>query len=248
MRRLNHASIRTVDCAGAFSDLIGDARVGFVRDFSARSDTLLVAFGGINGGMGMPPFEFFSLASSLSVKRIFIRDVAQAWYQNGVRGLGEDIPSTVAHLAKEIRTAEASHVVFTGSSAGGYAAILFGHLLDVDLVITFSPRTILSNSGRRNLHDKRFRARLDAVCKDSKTPWFFDLPDVIEVPGPEIHIHYARWHRLDRLCARGMRDVPGVIVHPHRSKSHGLVRQLRDRGVLGPLLIEALRPPVVHPT
>src|SRR5437773_9754370 len=46
----------------------------------ADSSTLLVAFGGINRGVGMPLFEFKRITEPLGVKRLFVRDPRQAWY------------------------------------------------------------------------------------------------------------------------------------------------------------------------
>ena len=62
-------------------------------DMSDASSTLLIAFGGLRGRIGMPPFEFLRLTGEIPVKRVFVRDLRQAWYHEG-------LPPDVATLRK----------------------------------------------------------------------------------------------------------------------------------------------------
>ncbi len=78
-----------------------DRNASVIRDFSVPSRALLVAFGGIAGQMEMPPFEFFRHAGSLEVKRMFVRDLDQCWYQTGIRGLGDGVGATAEALTLE---------------------------------------------------------------------------------------------------------------------------------------------------
>jgi len=56
------------------------------------------------------------------------------WYLGGLNGIGKNINHTIAFLKKQF--ADYDTVICTGFSAGGYASILFGSLLEVDSVIT----------------------------------------------------------------------------------------------------------------
>ena len=60
-------------------------------DMGADSGTLLIAFGGMQGQLGMPPFEFFKATGAIPVKKLFVRDLRQAWYHRGIPGHGESI-------------------------------------------------------------------------------------------------------------------------------------------------------------
>jgi hypothetical protein len=40
-----------------------------------RSGTLLIAFGGMRGELGMPPFEFFGVTREMRTKLLFVRDL-----------------------------------------------------------------------------------------------------------------------------------------------------------------------------
>ena len=55
------------------------------------------------------------------------------WYLGGLNGIGKNINHTLAFLKKEF--SKYDEVLCTGCSAGGYASILFGSLLEVDSVI-----------------------------------------------------------------------------------------------------------------
>src|SRR5690349_12476934 len=115
----------------AFDRDLSEAPAGsLVVDFSTESDVLLIAFAGMRGMVGMPPFEFFNVVSTLDVpvKRAFVRDLRQAWYHLGTPGLGETIDEIAVALRGVVAAAAVRRVVTVGYSAGGYAAILFGTL------------------------------------------------------------------------------------------------------------------------
>ncbi len=213
-----------------------DRNASVIRDFSVPSRALLVAFGGIAGQMEMPPFEFFRHAGSLEVKRMFVRDLDQCWYQTGIRGLGDGVGATAEALTLETERAAVDRVVYTGNSAGGYAAILFGALTDADAVVAFSPQTTLIRARYVRSHD-----RLDAMNRTTTDRRFLDLREVVRAHSSvSIHVHYAQWNRLDRFHARRIRHLPSVTLHGHSHVRHSLVRSLRDSGELRSIFQEVL--------
>ena len=50
-----------------------------------------------------------------------------------------------------------------GCSSGGYASILFGHLLCVDKCIAFSPQTLLGSESKTKFNDNRFMPNQDKI-------------------------------------------------------------------------------------
>lgn len=109
------------------------------------SKNLIVAFGGMQKGMGsVRTFEFLNFLKSNfpTIDQHFYIDAHQTWYHKGIPDISNDIESTADYLRNQIVAYE--HVIFIGVSAGGYAAILFGSLLSVSTVISFVPQTILS--------------------------------------------------------------------------------------------------------
>ena len=73
--------------------------------------------------------------SGETTQEIFVRDVFKQWY---ICGINKDV-NTVEKLAELLRIlTEGTRVITVGSSAGGYAACLFGILLKADRIFTFS--------------------------------------------------------------------------------------------------------------
>ena len=98
---------------------------------------------------GILPFEFLNFLST-NYKNLcdlmFFIDKNQCWYHKGIHGITNNIDYTILYLNKIIKDGNYEKVIFMGTSAGGYASILFGSLCDnVNNVISFIPQTILKN-------------------------------------------------------------------------------------------------------
>jgi pimeloyl-ACP methyl ester carboxylesterase len=132
---------------------------GVVAD-TGSGDTMLVLFAGLGPTHGTPRFEFLRAAATLRVQRLYLRDHAQSWYHRGVVGLGDDIVSTARALDARLNASGARRVVMAGNSAGGYGALLFGHLLRADVVLrraassggASASATATSGAGARSRH------------------------------------------------------------------------------------------------
>jgi hypothetical protein len=108
--------------------------------------TIIVCFGGKALKMGgIPPFEFVNYLSSLYLNEcdlLFFIDKKQCWYHNGIDGLSKNITETIEYLNKKLDGY--NKIIFMGTSAGGYASILFGSLCNnIHSVIAFIPQTFL---------------------------------------------------------------------------------------------------------
>lgn len=84
--------------ARSFREQLEDPRSPVALDLEPDSRTLLVAFGGIRGGLGLPPFEFFRLTGELPVKKVYVRDLRQRWYHRGLPGIASDLAGMRAFL------------------------------------------------------------------------------------------------------------------------------------------------------
>jgi hypothetical protein len=228
---------------GAFDTLLARPDAHVVLDLETESRTLLVLFGGIAGGVSMPVFEFFRLTKGFPAKKAFLRDPRRGWYQLGIPGVGESASDVRAFLSAAIERAQADRVVMAGASAGGFAALLFGSWCGVNEVIAFSPQTFVDAENRRLAGDKRWPEQVDALHQAmggrSST---LDLLDVLPVdPGKtEYQIHVSTDDPLDLVHAHRVADRGGVNVIEHQQGGHRLVKTLRDRGLLQPMLLQAL--------
>lgn len=111
---------------------------------------LIISFGGMVLQFGgIPPFEFLNYLSSTYKDHcdlVFFVDKQQCWYHKGITDITSNIEETVLHINNIITNGKYDKVLFMGTSAGGYAAILFGSLCNnVNHVVSFIPQTILNN-------------------------------------------------------------------------------------------------------
>ena len=191
----------------------------------------------------MPVFEFFRLTSNLPVKKVFLRDPHRAWYQRGIPGIGYSSADVHRFLTSAIERAEVDRVVMAGASAGGFAALLFGTQCDVDEVIAFSPQTFIDADGRRRAGDSRWEEQIDTMhaAMVDRSPTL-DLLEVLPLESGKTRyqVHVSSDDVLDLLHAHRIAGRGGVAVVEHERGGHRLVKTLRDRGLLQPLLLRAL--------
>ena len=113
-------------------------------ELDREGSTLLVAFGGISMGIGIPVFEFRRVTSSLPTKLAFVRDPSQAWYHGDLPGIGGGIEKVTATIKRLKQETGVRRLVCIGNSMGGYASLVIGSLAEADKVIAFAPQTFLS--------------------------------------------------------------------------------------------------------
>jgi hypothetical protein len=228
---------------GSFESLVSRPDVHVVLDLETDSRTLLVLFGGIAGGVSMPVFEFFRLTAGLPVKKVFLRDPRRAWYQLGIPGVGESSEDVYRFLASAIDRAGADRVVMAGASAGGFAALLYGAKCGVDEVLAFSPQTFIDADNRSRAGDSRWEEQIDALhLRTAGHALTLDLLDVLPSQDSKTHfqVHVSSDDALDLLHAHRIASCAGVELVEHEQGGHRLVKTLRDRGILQPMLQRAL--------
>ena len=226
-----------------FEKSIENPQLPIAIDFSSKNRSLLIAFGGIAGKMGVTPFEFFNMSRGFNVNRIYVRDLAQVWYHVGLPGIADDIDGVVSFLREKISQSHVNKVILVGNSMGGYAAILFGILLDADIVHAFSPQTFIDRRNRFRYFDRRWRKQMKNTYRlaDKK---YFDLRSLFHGSQVKLkckfNIFYSNAHRLDRIHAGRLRSQPNVNLHAFEDGGHRLVKHLRDTGKLNKIINESL--------
>ena len=129
------------------------------------NDTALVCFAGFarfDFKIGdIPPYDFlkFMTINFKNVDKYFYRDMEQICYHHGIDKISTDIDTTVIYFQKLLE--KYKRVIFTGNSAGAYASILYGSLLNVSEVIVFNPITILR--GRKDKFNRQNQYNLKYV-------------------------------------------------------------------------------------
>ena len=208
---------------------------GLLTDFKGYKN-LLVSFGGIQQGFGMPVFEFFNSISDIQCDKIYFRDFNQAWYQKGVDSELNHIDKIIEYLEGIINSKKYDKICFLGNSMGGYASILFGSILNVDKVIAFAPQTFINKFNRKLTSDKRWEEQIEKVYvyKDKRKK-FFDLKKCLRRKKSfktQIHIYYSPNHVLDKKHAERLKFKTNIILHPIGEGGHSVVKTIRNQGEL----------------
>lgn len=219
-----------------FEESLKDQQRPLVTYMSSGTSNLLIAFGGMRGALGIPPFEFFNITRELKCNKIFVRDLAQAYYQRGLPPDFDNINDVVNYFKDLIHSYEIENLVIVGNSMGGYAALLFGCLLQAKVVHAFAPQTYIDYWNRGRYWDGRWRRQVwSAHSYFRANRKYFDLQKILSrtssITG-QFHVHYSPVIPLDRKHAEHISQVPNVILHSYGTGGHAVVKQLRDSGDL----------------
>lgn len=222
--------------ANEFDRRIRDPNQSVAVDLSYRNRPLLIAFGGISGGLGVPPFEFFKATEDLDVNKIWLRDLSQSWYHSGQPSVSRNINGTARFLRRMVDKLRSDHVVIFGNSMGGYAAILFGILINADAVHAFSPHTNITSS-----KDIRYKDKLRYV-HDNFSNKFFDLRSVMRSTDYlcDFNLYFGSQNKLDKKHAMHLEGEQNVTLNSYDFDGHGLIKVLKKSGELRNIIISSI--------
>ncbi len=201
----------------------------YLIDSNDEMKPLIIAFGGISGAIYQPVFEFKNfLQNNVDCHFIFVKDTNQCWYHKGAIGLGNNIESASHNLKSIINTINYSKVLTIGGSMGGFAALLFGSLLKVDGIISFSPQTFIDKKNRRLNADNRWSKQMKYVHNNFSSEYF----DLVNLRFTNIKVYsiYGQEDRLDKIHTERMRSN-GINISSYTG-GHNVVKTIRDNGEL----------------
>ena len=226
---------------------------GWMLEHAAPGAPLLVALGGMPAPGEPPGFEFQGLRARLRATGLFLRDLEESWYLRGVRDAADDLPGLAAWLREQVQRLQPSRTVLVGNSAGAYAALALGALVDADEVIAIVPRSALSDEVNDALGDDRLRERRAGVQHLGP----LDLVPLLEGEAarrwaeqggrPAYRTRFRVLHALDnaqdRAHAARLTGLPETVVQAYPRGDHRLAAVLRAGGELDPLVAAALAGP-----
>ena len=192
----------------------------------------VIAFGGMGAGLGLPPKQFFKTFRDSHCEVIFVKDFRQCWYQKGLLGLSEDVPSTAEYLRSLIPD-DGKPLITVGASSGAFAAVLFGALLGADRMLAFSPQTAITTRAFAKFRTED--SELEEIDFDSK---WTDLEAVLrEHPlRGEAEIVHAALSHYDAEQANRLGALPGIKLHPLHWNGHNTANYLKQRNLLDPMI------------
>jgi hypothetical protein len=182
------------------------------------SETLIISFAGhdrIFGGI--PRFEFVNFMEThfKNISRHFYTDKYLNSYHQGIHEITNNIDETIDYLRNEIK--KYKNVICLGVSSGGYAAILFGSLLNINHVLAFIPQTLRRN---KNI-DEKYRDISKFINGTTKYYLYGDLSvsDVMDCH------HISQCERISHYS--------NVFII---KKKHINLKEMRDNGELYAIL------------
>lgn len=129
-------------------------------------------------------FEWYSTRIQKGYKNIFLRDIKKQWYLTGINGEINTPEKLLAFLQKET---EGYSVIALGSSAGGFASVIFGQLLNAEQIYTFNGQFEILSLLQKSTED------IDPILfrnRDNKTLLpFYDTLNFINNPEPIFYFY-----------------------------------------------------------
>ncbi|MTI38282.1 hypothetical protein [Fulvivirga lutimaris] len=191
-------------------------------DTSYSSDTLVISFAGLGDN-----FQFKNMFRDQGFKKIYVRDLKHHWYLNSIYQVGDNIEETVSFFKSVIDLEKIEKVVTIGSSAGGFAAILYGSLLKVDQIIAFSPQTFMDSFHRLIYYDTRWKDRKKEIYRiKGLEKKYLDLRKISSDYKGELVLFYDKGHRLDNIHASRIK-CENMRLFNDLGAGHNLVSKLK---------------------
>jgi hypothetical protein len=234
--------------------------VGVIVDAPHPGAPLVVAFGYVEWE-APNRFDFarrlrkLEQAGGRPLNLILVRDVANLWYQYGVNGLGPDVRTAAASLRDRIAALRPASVGTIGQSMGGYAAILFGALLNANRVLAFGALSYMRSDWARRDDDLRWLAVMETLDRFPPRHRYDDLPALLAASpsAPAMHLVYGTGPEeggppnRDDLHAARYAALPGVGVERIPEAGHAVVEWLIQRQRIDACLQHHLLDPLGDP-
>lgn len=179
-------------------------------------------------GAKVKEFNFWKVGHELAAHAniLLVNGWVNSWYQDGVKGLGADLPTTIETIQTWAKAQGVSQIYCAGQSMGGYGALLFSGYLNAK-AIAFGAETILDIP--HSQYERKADRSIPILHKDLSQAFSNGL-DAVLIAGEQ--------DPLDVLFAQNMQKVSGVSVYTMRRVGHGPAGYLRNRDRLLPLLID----------
>jgi hypothetical protein len=216
-------------------------RSNIIVEKGADPTRLIIAFTGFQGALNVPTFDFFSATGRSDASRILLRDPWQLLYLVGCWPDEPGLKRLLARLRREIASLGPRHITCVGTSSGGYAAMLFGHLLGVDRVHAFAP-TVYGSAWVTLMHGdwEQFRKRvmprhlLLELLMAPSTWRYRDLSRTLrEWNGiTEFTVHVCSQNEHDMSRVETFRALPHVDILAHPCSTHQVAKYLVRSGQL----------------
>jgi hypothetical protein len=190
------------------------------EEIKNNSDIIIVTFAGIGKKYGITQFEFVSVLDRLDCDQLYIKEEIPSWYQDCFIDL---------LLYLKVKIKKYKKVIFIGNSMGGYGAILFGSILNINKIIAFAPQTFLDKRNRSRYNDNRWENKINKLNQ-------IKLLDLQYLKHNNIDVYYAKDFKLDKYHAMHIK----CNLKPFDGKGHAGIKSLWFTGKLRNIIKESI--------
>lgn len=212
-----------------------------------NSETLIITFSGMGWKSSLPTFIFYNFLKLYeNIDKLFLRDIKMRYYLTGLKNNTNTLGETIEFIRRLTTTKKYKKIIALGCSAGGYAAILFGNILNFSKIIAFSPQTVL-NDKKESLIGDVYNAH--NTCKwlqnlhkqDVEYQKALDLINYVPF-NSKIDIHYSiRGNKgIDKNHAIYISGDLNCNLYEHPGNDHMIALTLRNEGKLKDIIDEAI--------
>ncbi|MBL6445758.1 hypothetical protein JMN32_05525 [Fulvivirga sp. 29W222] len=161
---------------------------------------------------------------------LFLKDSQRSWYYKGIKGFSNSHDETLNKLRSVISEHNFQSVYTLGMCAGGYASLLYGHLLKANRIFCFSPQTLLNGS-----IPSRYMKHLTRINEDYKGHRYLDLSQ-LDLSNDTIDLFYDPNHERDQLHVSNLISKWNNTNVVGTTGGHFVAREMRDNGRLKEVL------------
>jgi len=206
-------------------------QASLLKDFDHDSNVLQVFFSARHL-TSKCRYHFLDLVSNFPGKKLFIRDLQDAWYNKGLPGLTQNVEQTATYLKTIIAEENIDKVVFFGASSGGYAALLYGYLLQIDEIHAFGAQTKIPNNDQ------------EAKLLTGVEPSYFDLSKTFQPQSLTniCHIYFDNQFPTDLNHANRLAHYSQINLHGYDAGvGHKIAMWLKHQKLLRPIILNTLK-------
>jgi hypothetical protein len=179
------------------------------------------------GGLGIQPLTVLRESGLIYNNLVLLKDYYRFFYQAGLNREITDVEGIIARLRRcRQELPQVRQTFSSGPSSGAYAAILFGHYLEVDVVYAFAPVTSI------NLEDLK---KYGGIKDIERIPEHHrDLARLLARHNGRTRykLFYCDGHGRDRNYAERLKHLPGVELYPQPGTTHNVIQAIHERGRL----------------
>lgn len=161
-------------------------------------------------------YEWYGSRIEKAYKHIFIRDIFKQWYLTGINIEIDSPEKLLEFLRKETSNMK---IITIGSSAGAYAAILYGIQLNAERIMAFNAQFELESSlikVNEKIYPLVYRLRTTDRRK------YYDLKNIVDIDSPTIYYFHSVASAWDKMEIRHISNCRKINIIRFNTAHHGI--------------------------